>query len=129
MRLMTNGLLCEEVMGLRKIHCPIATDSGGLSSKIDNSLDGGFPSDSHSSAFISILSDSEVSTALGLQGFSSLGSKTDPVLEIQYPMPWIILAHREVSVENAGISENLINWRRILKRVITYFVAEYRQNE
>ena len=93
-------------------------DSGGLSERKDSS-----------SAFIPMFPDSEVSVEFGLNSFSSLGSKTDPVLEIQYPMPWRILAERKSFLENAGNSENLVNWRRILKRVITFFVPEYRQNE
>jgi len=93
-------------------------DSGGLSSKKDSSL-----------AFIPMFPYSEVSSACGLQGFSSLGSKTDPILEIQYPMPWRILAERESFLENTAISGNLVNWRSILNRVITFFAPEYRQND
>jgi hypothetical protein len=79
-------------------------EHGGLSSKKDKSLRAGLPSDSSSSAFIPILPDSEVSSAYGLQGFSSLGSKTNPVLQIQYPMPWRILAERESFSEISEIS-------------------------
>ena len=75
-----------------------------MSSKKDKPLGGGLPSDSSSSAFISILPDSEVSSAFGLKGFSSLGSKTDPILEIQYPMPWKILAERESFLEKSDKS-------------------------
>ncbi len=77
------------------------TDSGGLSARQDSS-----------SAFISIFPDSEVSSAFGLKSYSSLGSKSDPVLEIQYKMPWKILAERESYYKNSEISENLMNWRR-----------------
>ncbi len=87
-------------------------DSGGLSSKTDKPLSAGLPPNSSSSAFIPILPDSEVSSAFGLKSFSSLGSKSDPVLQIQYPMPWRILAERKSFYENVGISENLVNWRR-----------------
>ncbi len=82
-------------------------EHGGLSSKKDKSLRAGLPSDSLSSAFIPILPDSEVSSAFGLKGFSSLGSKTNPVLQIQYPMPWRILAERESFSEK---SENSGSW-------------------
>lgn len=104
-------------------------DSGGLSSKKDKSASAGLPSNSLSSAFIPILPDSEVPSAFGLTSFSSLGSKSDPVLEIQYPMPWKTLAERESFLENTAISENFVNWRRILNRVITFFAPEYRQKE
>ena len=93
-------------------------DSGGLSSKKDSS-----------SAFIPILPDSEVSSAFRLKSFSSLGSKSNPVLQIQYSMPWSILAERESLLENAGNSANLVNWRRILNRVITFYASEYRDNQ
>ena len=82
-------------------------EHGGLSSKKDKPLGGGLPSDSLSSAFIPILPDSEVSSSFGLKGFNSLGSKTNPVLQIQYPMPWIILAERESFLEK---SENSDLW-------------------
>jgi len=125
-------------------------EHGGLSSKKDKPLGGGLSSDSSnlsdcidnhvnditdspiqtedslSSAFISIWPDSEVSSAFGIKGFSSLGSKTDPVLQIQYPMPWKILAERESFLE---ISENSELWYGILNRVITFFVPEYRENQ
>jgi len=101
-------------------------EHGGVSSKKDKPLGGGLPSDSSSSTFISILPDSEVSSAYGLQGFSSLGSKTNPILEIQYPMPWRLLAERESFSENSEISGS---WYGILNRVITFFVPEYRENE
>lgn len=68
------------------------------------------------------LADLVISSAFGLKRFSSLGSKTDPILQIQYPMPWRILAHRELQVENAGISENLVNWRGMMIDYRTFFI-------
>ena len=87
-------------------------DSGGLSSRKEKPLCAGLPSNSSSSAFIPILPDSDISSAFGLKSFNSLGSKSDPVLEIQYSMPWRILAERESFSESAEKSENLVNWRR-----------------
>ena len=57
------------------------------------------------SGFIPILPDSEVAAAFGVKPFRSLGSRSDPILHVQFPMPWAILAHA------ARESGDFSNWR------------------
>jgi len=71
------------------------------------------PTESHS-GFIPILPDSEVAAAFGVKPFRSLGSRTDPILHVQYPMPWAIFAHADRK------SGDLPNWRRTWSLVLTH---------
>ena len=70
------------------------------------------------SGFIPILPDSEVAAAFGVKPFRSLGSRTDPILHVQFSMPWAILAHA------ARKSGEISNWRRTSTSVQTYFVSD-----
>ena len=69
-------------------------------------------SDGHANAghsdFIPILPDSEVAAAFGVKPFRSLGSRTDPILHVQFPMPWAIFAHADRK------SGDFSNWRCLL---------------
>jgi len=63
--------------------------------------------------------DSEVAAAFGVNPFRSLGSRTDPILHVQYPMPWAIFAHAERK------SGDFSNWRASLKYGRTIYDADY----
>jgi hypothetical protein len=70
------------------------------------------------SGFIPIQPDSEVAAAFGIEPFRSLGSRTDPILHVQFSMPWTILAHA------ARKSGKISNWRRTSASVQTYFISD-----
>ena len=76
------------------------------------------PNQSHS-GFIPIFPDSEVAAAFGVKPFRSLGSRTDPILHVQYPMPWAIFAHADRK------SGDFSNWRASLMYGRTIYDADY----
>jgi len=71
------------------------------------------------SDFIPILPDSDVAAAFGVKPFRSLGSRTDPILHVQFPMPWAIFAHADRK------SGEISNWRPTLKYGRTVYEPEY----
>jgi len=71
------------------------------------------------SGFIPIRPDSEVAAAFGVKPFRSLGSRTDPILHVQFPMPWAIFAHADRK------SGDFSNWRPTLKYARTIHDADY----
>ncbi len=71
------------------------------------------------SGFIPILPDSEIAAAFGVKPFRSLGSRTDPILHVQFPMPWAIFAHA------ARKSGEISNWRASLMYARTEHDPEY----
>jgi len=121
-------LVVEGQQSASQERTPSSADSLDSNDAAVDSNVSGLSSNSSSPGFISILPDSKFCSAFGFGSSSSLGSKSDPILKVKYPMPWRILAQRESILDNPTISENLGNWRRILKQVITFFLPENTKN-